>query len=83
MGHCRKELALGAVGSLRLPHRLLGEQGCAFGLFLRGDQHTLGVAPLEQRAELVAVVFQERSFLASGFCSSHDPCFALAFTRYA
>ena len=71
MRHRRQELALRAIGGLGLPHRLFGEHGGPLGLLLGRDQGALGIAPLEQRAELAAVIVQKRSVLTPWGVAHH------------
>jgi hypothetical protein len=59
MRHRRQKLTLGAVGGLRLTHRVLRQKRRVLGLLFSGNEGALGVSTFEQRPNLVAVIFKQ------------------------
>ena len=72
MGHVGKELGLGAVGCLGLPHLLLGGGGSRIRLLLSGDERQTGATPIKQRAELSAIALKQRFARTSSALHHHS-----------
>src|SRR5580692_6120324 len=72
MGHVGKELGLGAVGCLGLPHLLLGSGGSRIRSLLGRDERQSGAPPIKQRAELRAIPLEQRFARTSSALRHHS-----------